>query len=86
MKNIIFIAPPAAGKGTQAKLLSNKYSIPHISTGELLREESNKTTELGRKIKEIISSGKFVNDEIITSLLKLRLMREDCNNGYILDG
>ena len=86
MKNIIFIAPPAAGKGTQAKLLSNKYSIPHISTGELLREESNKTTELGRKIKEIISCGKFVNDEIITSLLKLRLMREDCNNGYILDG
>lgn len=86
MKNIIFIAPPAAGKGTQAKLLSNKYSIPHISTGELLREESNKTTELGKKIKEIISSGKFVNDEIITSLLKLRLMREDCNNGYILDG
>ena len=86
MKNIIFIAPPAAGKGTQAKMLSEKYNIPHISTGELLREESNKTTELGRKIKEIISSGKFVNDEIITSLLKLRLMREDCNNGYILDG
>lgn len=86
MKNIIFIAPPAAGKGTQAKILSEKYNIPHISTGDLLREEAAKSTELGMMIKDIISSGKFVSDQIITSLLEKRLMKEDCNNGYILDG
>lgn len=86
MKNIIFIAPPAAGKGTQAKMLSEKYNIPHISTGDLLRDEATKSTELGMTIKDIISSGKFVSDQIITSLLEKRLMREDCNNGYILDG
>ena len=66
MKNIIFIAPPAAGKGTQAKILSEKYNIPHISTGDLLREEASKSTELGMMIKDIISSGKFVSDQIIT--------------------
>lgn len=86
MKNIIFIAPPAAGKGTQAKMLHEKYNIPHISTGKLLREEATKKTELGMKIKETISKGALVSDEIITTLLKLRLMNEDCNNGYILDG
>lgn len=86
MKNIIFIAPPAAGKGTQAKILSEKYNIPHISTGDLLREEASKSTELGMMIKDIISSGKFVSDQIITSLLEKRLMRDDCDNGYILDG
>lgn len=86
MKNIIFIAPPAAGKGTQAKMLSLKYNIPHISTGDLLRDEASKSTELGMTIKEIISNGNFVSDEIITSLLEKRLMRSDCDNGYILDG
>lgn len=86
MKNIIFIAPPAAGKGTQAKMLHEKYNIPHISTGKLLREEATKETELGKTIKETISKGRLVSDETITTLLKLRLMNEDCNNGYILDG
>ena len=55
MKNIIFIAPPAAGKGTQANLLANKYNIPHISTGDLLRDEATKSTDLGIKIKETLS-------------------------------
>lgn len=86
MKSIIFIAPPAAGKGTQAKLLAEKYNIPHISTGDLLREETNKSTNFGNKIKDIMASGALVNDEIITELLKQRLKKEDCNNGYILDG
>jgi len=86
MKNIIFIAPPAAGKGTQAKLLAEKYNIPHISTGDLLREEASKSTDLGIKIKEIMKSGALVNDEVITELLKNRLLKDDCNNGYILDG
>lgn len=86
MKNIIFIAPPAAGKGTQAKLVSEKYNIPHISTGDLLREEAAKSTDLGIKIKNIMESGALVNDEIITELLKNRLVKNDCDNGYILDG
>lgn len=86
MKNIIFIAPPAAGKGTQAKLLAEKYNIPHISTGDLLREEASKSTELGIKIKEIMKLGALVSDEVITELLKNRLLKDDCNNGYILDG
>ena len=86
MKNIIFIAPPAAGKGTQSKLVAEKYNIPHISTGDLLREEANKDTELGREIKAVMESGALVSDEVITTLLKNRITKEDCKNGYILDG
>lgn len=86
MKNIIFIAPPAAGKGTHAKLLAEKYNIPHISTGDLLREEAAKSTDLGLKIKNIMETGALVSDEVITELLKNRLVMSDCNNGYILDG
>ena len=86
MKNIIFIAPPAAGKGTMSSMLNEEYNIPHISTGDLLREESLKDTPLGREIKEKIEQGKFVNDEIMTELLINRLTKPDCDNGYILDG
>ena len=73
MKNIIFIAPPAAGKGTQAKLVSEQYNIPHISTGDLLRQEIATGSELGKKIQEQIDKGNLVSDEIITSLLKKRI-------------
>ena len=86
MKNIIFIAPPAAGKGTQSKLVSEEYNIPHISTGDLLREEATKKTKLGRQIKEDMEKGNLVSDEIITTLLKNRITSPDCKNGYILDG
>lgn len=86
MKNIIFVAPPAAGKGTHAKLLAEKYNIPHISIGELLREEAAKPGDLGLKINNIMKSGALVSDDIITELLKNRLMMNDCDNGYILDG
>lgn len=86
MKNIIFIAPPAAGKGTQAKLVSTEYNIPHISTGDLLRDEVSKETELGKKIKDDMEKGNLVTDEIITELLKKRITSSDCHNGYILDG
>lgn len=86
MKNIIFIAPPAAGKGTQAKLLSAKYNIPHISTGDLLREEINEQTEIGKSIKKDLEQGNLVSNEVITSLLKNRITKSDCQNGYILDG
>ena len=86
MKNIIFIAPPAAGKGTQSKLVSEEYNIPHISTGDLLREEIAKQTDLGKSIKEDMDKGNLVSDEVITTLLKNRITSSDCKNGYILDG
>ena len=86
MKNIIFIAPPAAGKGTQAKLVSEEYNIPHISTGDLLREEMAKNTEIGISIKEDMNKGNLVSDEVITTLLKNRITKSDCLKGYILDG
>lgn len=86
MKNIIFIAPPAAGKGTQSKLVSEEYNIPHISTGDLLREEIAKGTDLGKSIKEDMDKGNLVSDEVITTLLKNRITLSDAKNGYILDG
>lgn len=86
MKNIIFIAPPAAGKGTQSKLVSAEYNIPHISTGDLLRDEINSGSELGNKIIDDMNSGLLVSNDIIVSLLRNRIREVDCNNGYILDG
>lgn len=86
MKGIIFIAPPAAGKGTQSKLVSEKYNIPHISTGDLLRSVIETGSYLGKSIKAEIDKGHFVSDELILELLKQRLSKDDCNNGYILDG
>lgn len=84
--NIIFIAPPAAGKGTQSKMLSEEFNIPHISTGDLLRDEIELKTELGNYIKSEIDQGNFVKDEVITELLTNRLTKPDCDFGYILDG
>lgn len=81
--NIILIAPPAAGKGTQAKLLSSKYHIPHISTGDLLRAA---TGELGDIVKKTMESGALVSDDLVLKLLEERITKEDCQNGFILDG
>ena len=86
MKNIIFIAPPAAGKGTVSMKVCDKYNIPHISTGDLLRDEIANATKLGIQIKESMALGKFVSDEVITKLLKKRLSSKDCRKGYVLDG
>ena len=86
MRNIVFIAPPAAGKGTQAQILKDKFGIAHISTGDLLREEVKKGTELGKQLSEQMKTGKLISDEIVTNLLKNRLLMSDTNNGYILDG
>lgn len=86
MKSIIFIAPPAAGKGTQSKMLTDKYNIPHISTGDLLREASLENSERGRFISQQMKTGSLVSDEIIFELLEDRLSKGDCINGYILDG
>lgn len=84
MKNIIFIAPPAAGKGTQSEYLEKKYGYTHISTGDLLREEIKKGTELGIEVKKIIDEGKLVSDEIVTKMLKNKLA--STNGNFILDG
>ena len=86
MKSIILIAAPAAGKGTEAAILKEQYNIPHISTGDILREKSKEDSEVGRDILNKISNGIFVSDELIIQLLKERIQREDCSNGYILDG
>ena len=86
MKNIIFIAPPAAGKGTVSARICDKYNIPHISTGDLLRDEIKNSTKLGLEIKDAMARGEFVSDEVITKLLKKRLSSKDCKKGYILDG
>lgn len=85
MKNIILIAPPAGGKGTQSKLLKDKYELTHISTGDLLREASQKNDELGYLIKKTLEDGCLVSDDIVLELLK-RAINLECSNGYILDG
>ncbi len=86
MESIIFIAPPAAGKGTQSKLLCDAYHIPHISTGDLLRDASKTENERGKFIKEQMEQGALVSDDIILELIEERLKETDCDNGYILDG
>ena len=86
MKNVILIAAPAAGKGTEAALLKEQYNMPHISTGDILREKAKEDSELGRDINYKINNGVFVSDELIIEILKDRIQKEDCNSGYILDG
>ena len=86
MKNIIFIAPPAAGKGTISSMICSKYNIPHIGAGDLLRNEIANCTKIGLEIKEGMKRGQFVSDELITKLLKKRLSNKDCKKGYVLDG
>ena len=73
MKSLIFIAPPAAGKGTQSEIISKKYNIPSISTGDLLRDARNQDNEIGRIIREKQDKGLLVDDEIVLNLLKNRL-------------
>ena len=83
--NLILIAPPAAGKGTLASMLTSKYGLVSISAGELLRGV-DPTTELGKQIRDIQSRRELVNDEITNQLMRERLMKDDIKNGFILDG
>lgn len=84
--NVIFIAPPAAGKGTQAGMLSKDYNLYHLSTGDVLREVSKMDTDLGKKVKEIIDNGDLVSDELIFELLEDKIKTLDSVNGIIFDG
>lgn len=84
--NLIFLGPPGAGKGTQAKRVAEKYGIPQISTGDMLREAVAKGTELGKKAKEYMDKGELVPDEVVIGIVKERLQQPDCEKGFILDG
>lgn len=86
MKNIILLAPPASGKGTQASLLKKDFDLVHISTGDLLRSAASRNDDLGIKLKEIMSSGTLVSDDIVISLLKEKLVENRNSNGFIFDG
>jgi len=86
MKNIMFIAPPAAGKGTQAELLTEKYHIPHISTGNILRDIARQDSEVGQYVFETLASGKLVKDEITYKIIEDRLAQDDCKQGFVIDG
>ncbi len=84
--NVVLLGSPGVGKGTYAKLLSERFGIPHISTGDMLREAVSKGSPAGKKAKEYIDSGKLVPDETVNHLLSERLSRPDCAQGFLLDG
>lgn len=83
---IIFLGPPGVGKGTQAQLLCKKYNIPQISTGDMFRAAIKEQTPLGKQADAILKAGKLVEDSITLGLVKERLQKPDCKNGYLLDG
>jgi adenylate kinase len=84
--NLILLGGPGAGKGTQAKKLIDKYQIPQISTGDILRAAVKDGTEMGKKAKEFMDAGKLVPDEVVIGIIKDRLAQPDCKKGFILDG
>lgn len=83
---IILLGPPGAGKGTQAKSISNRYSIPHISTGDIFRKNISENTPLGIEAKSYMDKGQLVPDEVTINMVKDRLVQDDCKDGYLLDG
>ena len=83
---IVFFGPPGSGKGTQAKLLSNKLNIVHLSTGDILREKLKEGDELSKKLNDIMSTGNLVSDELLNEIITQKLNSKDCLNGFILDG
>ena len=83
---IILLGPPGSGKGTQANFIQNKLSIPHLSTGDILRQSVKNKTDLGNKVKNIMAKGELVSDDLVLDLIKERVSQSDCNLGFILDG
>jgi len=86
MKNLILLGPPGAGKGTQAELLIKKYTLPHISTGDIFRIAIKEETSLGKEAQRYMDDGKLVPDEIVIGIVEERLLRDDCQTGFLLDG
>jgi len=86
MKCVVLLGPPGAGKGTQAKKISEKYNIPHISTGDIFRANDKEGTPLGVKAKEYMDKGLLVPDELVCDLVEDRICKDDCKDGYLLDG
>ena len=84
--NLILLGAPGAGKGTQAELISERYGIPAISTGQIIREEIASGSELGEAVKSYTSKGELVPDTVVIDIIKARLAKDDCANGFILDG
>ena len=83
---LILLGAPGAGKGTQAEIISGKYNIPAISTGAIIREAIQSGTEMGKNAKSYIDAGALVPDEVVIGIIRERLAKEDCVNGFILDG
>ena len=84
--NIVLFGPPGSGKGTQAKLLAERYGVPHISTGDILRGNLNNETKLGLEAKTYMDKGELVPDDVLIGLIKDRLSESDCASGFLLDG
>jgi len=83
---LILLGPPGSGKGTQAKKIREKYGIPQISTGDILRSAVKDKTDMGQKAKEFMDAGKLVPDEVVIGIIKDRIVMDDCKSGFILDG
>lgn len=83
---VIFLGPPGAGKGTQAKKLAAKYAVPHLSTGDMLRENVSMGTPLGAKAKPIMERGELVSDSLVLKMVRERIERPDCSHGFVFDG
>ena len=86
MVRTILLGPPGAGKGTQAERMIERYNIPHISTGDIFRENIKNGTELGKKAQEYMTKGELVPDELVCEIATDRLKKDDCKNGFLLDG
>ena len=86
MLRTILLGPPGAGKGTQAAKIVEKYGVPHISTGDIFRENIKKGTEFGKKAQEYMNRGELVPDDLVIEIATTRLLEDDCRNGFLLDG
>lgn len=85
-RRILFLGPPGAGKGTQAQMLARALGVPHISTGEMLRDAIAAQSDLGKQVESIVASGALVSDDLVLALVEARLGRDDAACGYLLDG
>ncbi len=86
MLRLILLGPPGAGKGTQAARICQKYSIPHISTGDIFRKHIKEGTDFGKKAQEYMNKGELVPDDLVLEIAEARLIEEDCSHGFLLDG